>query len=354
MAVNGDVINNKNNNLKNSNKKKKKKHAVRNKIIILFSILILTLASLGFFIFNYLFGGLTQTKIAKDFSTLGIDSSRAEQTKELKVINIALYGVDSRSNTDTGLSDAILVASIDIAKGKIKLTSIARDTYVSFTTPSGVPIKTKITEAYSIGQTKKTKGAELAIKTLNQNFNLDIQDYVTVNFSQLAKVIDSVGGVTVNLSVAEKNMANGIMNELTPKEKKITQTGAVLLNGNQAVAYSRIRKIDSDDVRAQRQRNVLEQLFLKAKNMNMVEIGQLVHTVMPMVETSLDYSQIMDMAAIFKNSNVQLQQMAFPNSQSNAAHGDAAMVDGKWFYIYDLNVAKRQLYDFIYNDIKVD
>lgn len=329
-------------------KRKRKKSSLKKMIIMLILIIVLALAAMGFVIFQYLFNGLNRTEITHDFSNLGIDSSRYEQTKDLKVINIALYGIDSRTNSNKGLSDAIMVASIDIAKGEIKITSIARDTYVDFSIPKGSAIKTKITEAYSYG------GPELAIKTLNQNFNLDIQDYVTVNFNQLSKVIDSVGGVNITLTEPERVMANSIMNEVTPKSKKISKSGEVLLTGDQAVGYCRIRYIGTDDARTQRQRNVLQVLFNKAKNMNPVELANLIHNTVPMVETSLSNEKLISMAKIFTNKNVQMKEMAFPNSQSNEAHGEAAFVGTTWFYIYDLDVAKKQLYDFIYNDIKID
>jgi len=323
---------------------RKKKKSVKKIVITLVAIMLVSLIAMGFVIWKYLFGGLTQTEITKDFSELGIDSSRAEQTQDTGVVNIALYGIDSRTNTNKGLSDAIMIATVDKKNGDIKLTSIARDSYVSIEGHG----KTKITEAYSYG------GSVLAIKTLNQNFDMDIKDYVTVNFYQLANVIDSAGGVTINITEAERVMLNGIMDEVTPKAKKVAKAGDALLMGNQAVAYCRIRYIGTDDARTQRQRNVLQALFSKAKGLNAVDLAKVIHETMPMVETSLSYEKILDMAKILTNKDVEMKEMAIPNSQIKVATGNVALINGKWFYIYDLDVAKKQIYDFIYNDIRVE
>lgn len=325
-------------------KRKKKRLSVKNKIIILVLIIIVSLGLICYTVFQYLFGGLTQKEITKDFGELGIDSSRFDLTKDTGIVNIALYGIDSRTNSNKGLSDAIMVATFDIENGYIKITSIARDTYVAI---DGYE-NSKINEAYSHG------GAVLAIKTLNQNFNLDIQDYVTVNFNQLANVIDSAGGATVNISEEERKAANEIMNELNRNDAKISKSGDVSLTGSQAVAYCRIRKLDSDNVRTQRQRNVLNALFNKAKTMSKVELANVVHDTMPMVETSLSYNKMLDMAKIFTNKNVEFKDMAFPNSTTKYATGNDAYINGKWFFMYDLEIASQQLFDFIYNDIKTE
>ena len=111
-----------------------------------------------------------------------------------KVRNIALLGLDTRQDNNVGRSDAIVILTIDKEHNKLKLTSIARDTYVAIEGHS----KDKLTHAYAYGK------SQLAVKTLNQNFDLEIKDYVTMNFYGLARVIDYIGGVDINVTEAEK------------------------------------------------------------------------------------------------------------------------------------------------------
>ena len=119
------------------------------------------------------------------------------------ITNIALFGVDGRNTGNAGNSDAMMIISIDKLHSKIKVISIMRDTLVKVP-DHGI---TKITEAYGMG------GAVLAIKTLNQNFNLNIRDYATVNFEGMAKIVDAVGGVEIDVSEDEVINANGSINE---------------------------------------------------------------------------------------------------------------------------------------------
>ncbi len=326
---------------KKSNIKKKKGLSRKGKVAILISInVIVILGVTCVLLYDYLVGGMNRNK---DFTTsagdLGIDSSRLEQTMHTKIVNIALFGVDSRSNTFTGLSDSIMVCSIDLKNGKIKLTSIARDSQAIIDGKPG-----KINSAYSRG------GCELAVRTLNQNFKLDIQDYVTINMNSLSKVIEVAGGVTLEITNAERIHANGIMDELTPNSPKIQNSGLVTLTGDQAVAFCRIRKIDSDLYRTDRQRKVLSALFEKAKELSVGEIAKAIHTISPMVETSLSNGKIVELSKILTVGGIHIENLRFPhdntNYQSSAATG--------WNIAYDLDIAADELHQFIYNNVRPD
>ena len=323
---------------KNINKNKKK--SVKKFVLLCVAIMLSALISLFIVTFNYLFGGLNHKKITKDFDELGINSSRYEETVDSKIVNIALFGVDSRTESFSGLSDSIMIASFDKKSGYIKLSSIARDSQVDIK-DVGV---TKINAAYSNG------GPVLAINTINRNFNMDIQDYVTINISNLAKVIDAAGGVTIDITQAEQNAANIIMNELTPNAPKISKSGTVHLDGTQATAFCRIRKLDSDLYRIDRQKKVLQSLFDKAVKLSPTKMAETIHTMMPMVETSLDYDKIFSLSSLATNKNLELVNMKFPNSESNYTSSPTT----NWQIIYDLDVAKQQLYDFVYNDVRID
>ncbi|HEY5588967.1 MAG TPA: LCP family protein, partial [Candidatus Paceibacterota bacterium] len=121
-----------------------------------------------------------------------------------EIINIALFGVDRRDVDEASRSDAIMVLSIDLVHKKIKMSSVMRDTYVEIKNHGD----TKINHAYAYG------GPQLAIRTLNENFDLNIRDYVTVDFFKLEKIIDTIGGVTIDVENNEISLINSNMGEV--------------------------------------------------------------------------------------------------------------------------------------------
>lgn len=309
----------------------RKKHLKR----LYFKTLAITLAvcvalmGVAYGVFLYMVGGLNRSEL--DESNLSVN----EEYGDGKIMNIALYGVDSRNHDYQGRSDAIMIASVNGKTGKVKLISIARDTHVS------VPgyYDTKINHAYAYG------GPELAIQTLNENFGMNITDYVTVNFDSLAEVIDEMGGVMVDVTEAERQQVNAYLLSGEP----LQETGYINLNGPQAVSYSRIRKIDSDSMRASRQREVLSSLFEKALEINPLEYPSYVRKFAPMVETSLSNEEILKMASVgLKGSDLALEQAAFPNDHIEST---GQTINGGWYYVYDLEQAKDMLQQYIYEDI---
>lgn len=312
----------------NEKRKKRLRHLYFKTLAITLAVCFALLGT-GCGAFLYLVGGLHRAEI--DESSL----SANEQEGEDRIMNIALYGVDSRNYDYRGRSDAIMIASVNGRTGQIKLISIARDTYVS------IPgyHDTKINHAYAYG------GPELAIRTLNENFGMDITDYVTVNFDSLAEVIDEMGGVMVDVTEAERQQVNAYLLEGAP----LRETGYITLNGAQAVSYSRIRKIDSDTMRASRQREVLASLFEKAKAMNPLEYPSYVRKFAPMVETSLSNEEILKLASVgLKGDGLVLEQAGFPN---DAITSTGQIINGGWYYVYDLEQAKDMLRQYIYEDV---
>ena len=320
-------------------KKKKKRMSVRKKIIILISIMLATIIGLGIFLWFYTIGGIRHTDITQDNSELGIDDDFFNQVKYFGIVNIALFGVDSRQDKFEGLSDTIIVATLNKDKGVIKMTSIARDSYVDI---DGYPTQ-KINAAYSKG------GPELAIKTLNKNFRLNIKQYVTINMGNMTKLVDAAGGVDIEITENERIYANKTISD---SNQKIQQAGMVHLNGVQATAYMRIRKLDSDLYRMGRQQKVLEQLLNKALALNPVDLLNAVNKVSKMVETNIDNQTLISYASMLTNKNLKMETMKFPNSKSGwktqtfSSFGQCL--------VYSLDLAKSQIYDFIYRDIKVE
>ena len=221
------------------------------------------LATVVFTVFDYNYNKITENPDDLGFTDV-IDD---------KIINIALFGIDTRDiDSFEGLSDSIMILSLNTETKTVKIISIMRDTLISME-QNGKTIYNKINSAYLKG------GPVLAIKTINSNFGLDISEYATVNFFGMAEIIDAVGGVDVELTKSEisgKNDINFCLTEIcealgkNPKQYMIHSAGKKHLNGIQAVAYSRIRYVaniwgtNNDHGRTDRQRHVMEQLFQKA------------------------------------------------------------------------------------------
>lgn len=321
---------------------KKKKKILRTVLLSVGSFLIiLVLGLVG--IFWYFFGGLQTQELDPD--NLGIDSSyHASIQQETKITNIALFGIDSRAGGDSnqGLSDATIVLSINHQTNKIKLISIMRDSYVQINGKGD-----KLTHAYGYG------GAELAIKTLNENFNLDITEYVTVNFDQLAHVVDAIGGIKLDVTEAERQQINLNMFEIRKQYTDyLTVSGnQILLNGDQAVGYARIRRLDGDQARTGRQREVLMAVFDKVMTMNVMEYPSLAKTIIPMVTTSFSYSDVITFLPVLTSGTATIEQTMIPCEKNNPKD---AMINGVYYMQYDLESATESIHDFIYEDIHPD
>ena len=285
-------------------------------------------------VFMYTIGDLNRQDVNEESlsvnENLGIYGSK-------KIMNIALFGIDSQNEENKGRSDAIMIASVNDKTGKIKLISIARDTYVDVPDHG----KTKINHAYAYG------GPELSIQTINESFGLDITDYVTVNFDSLADVIDEMDGIELEVTEAERKQINNYL----LKGEKLQESGLVHLTGPQAVSYSRIRNIGGDVMRGQRQRKVLECLFQKALEVNPLLYPSYVRKFSPMVETSLSNDEILKVASVGINSGLVLEQAGLPNENIESG---GKYVNDVWYFVYDLDQAADMIEKFIYLDIPFD
>lgn len=331
---------------------KKKKWSLKKKIIVILCVIlaiVILVFGAGFIYVKSLLGTIQREEL--DLDDLGINSSSQTSTGEgdtspesqTDVTNIALFGLDSRDlSSDAGRSDATMVLSIDRTHNKIKVTSIARDTYVEVPGRG----KTKLNHAYAYG------GPQLAVKTLNQNFDLDIQDFVTVNFAQLANIIDYVGGVTVNVTQEELEVANQCMIELNAlgmDVDPITETGDVLLTGGQAVAYARDRTNGTDLDRTDRQREVLNSMFESAMQLDITKLPGFISMVFSECVTSLSDDEILGIGTWALTSGPTMEQASFPTAGCNAT---GEIIDELWYFVYDLDNATDILHKFIYEDIQ--
>lgn len=271
-----------------------------------------------------------------------ITSSKVE--KKSKVTNIALFGIDvGRQKYEAAHSDAIMILTIDEVHKKIKLSSFIRDTYVNIDGHG----KARINAAYMFG------GPELAIKTINKNFNMDIRDYYTVNFSGLADIIDSLGGLELNVKKGEIDEINKYMREVAKIKKQkatpITKAGVQRLNGKQAVAYARIRKVGNGDFdRTERQKTVLTALILKIQNQGLGKYPYLITKMLPYVETSMTKGEIIKTGTeVFSAGISNIEWCRFPID----GYYKGKIINKAWYLVTDIKATKKHLHKFIYEDI---
>ena len=338
-----------NSDYKKTRKAKKGRHRGIKIFISVLCVLLIIVGGGLLYVSNYLLGGLTTNKITKDKDALGIASG---VTSDPKVTNIALFGIDARGDDFTGRSDVIMICSVDEVHKKVKLTSVLRDSRVAMGDESdGYDITgtgyDKINHAYYFG------GPEFAIKVLNQNFNMDIQDYVTVNFYKMAEIVDAFGGIDIEISDAELEQINiniiALRNEEPESGVKdsdvMDQSGLVHLNGHQAVAYARIRDIDSDNVRAERQQIVLTAVMSKAKTMGVSEYPEMIRRISHLCETSMDFTKIMSFIP-FVVGGFDVESIVIPGEYEGSDSG--IMENEGWMWTYDTDIAATHIKEFVY------
>ncbi len=224
--------------------------------------------------------------------------------------NIALFGVDARDKSlgKGNRSDTIIIASVNEDTGDVKLLSVFRDTYLNL----GNDTYNKCNAAYAKG------GPEQAINMLNMNLDLNITDYVTVGFTGLAKIVDALGGVTIDVREDEIVHLNNYQISMVGKTSDnetyyategkdytaVTSAGTQNLNGLQATAYCRIRYVGNDFMRAERQRTVIDKCVEKAKTVGPKELVAAYDGVKDYISTSLDYDEIIELLGGVSKYNI--------------------------------------------------
>lgn len=233
--------------------------------------------------------------------------------KDYQVLNIALFGVDSRKDSYTNTrSDAIMVLSHNADQRSVTISSIVRDTFAFIDQDHGYQ---KINHAYAYG------GPSLAVQALNQNFDLDIQKYISVNFNAVQVFIDQIGGIELDIHDYEINEINRVIREMQREgvfqtAPTLSYTGTQILNGQQAVAYMRIRKVGNGDFeRMERQRRVINLTIQKALSMNKIKLVGLVNDLLPYIKTNLTATEIIELGSeILLNGLSEVNQLQLPNT----------------------------------------
>ena len=306
-------------------------------IIIIISVLLVGLLGVGgyaYFYMNSLLNQVKQTPLSKQNLPPAVLAKSLEIAKDAPkeeatgVLNILLFGLDRRSKNEASRSDTIIIASIDTKNKAVKLSSIMRDLYLA------IPGKSdnRINAAYAFG------GPELAIRTVNKNFNMDITRYVTVDFFGLPDIVDKIGGVDINVNKDEISLLN------------ITKPGLQHLNGTQALAYARIRYVGNNDFeRTERQRTVLTALFDKAKSQGISKVAALAAVVIPYIETNISKSEMMDFGIkVMGFGKTNLQQLRIP---ADGTYKNKT-INGMQVLVPDLQKNTDLLHNFIFGSTK--
>ena len=322
------------------NNKKKKTKSLFFKISITIISIIALLIAIGIGTFYSIFNKMDNIALNKE--NLGVTSKEELEVYDnyKKIKNIALFGIDSADGV--GRSDSMMIATVDPVHDKLKITSLMRDSYVNI---EGYGYD-KLNHAYAFG------GPELSIKTINQTFGLNIEDFVTVDFASLPKIIDILGGLELDITSEELEYINGYIDDINSKDgtysPHITYAGPQLVDGVQALAYSRIRYTTGGDYeRTRRHRTVLEGLFNKALTVSPTQYPTIINEILPYVKTNLGATDILSLATkVATMGGGTLEQDRFPRD----GYGQGEMIDGVYYLVFDEAATKQQIMDYIFDD----
>lgn len=289
-------------------RREKKHHPVRNFFLILLLIILCLLAFVFYRIHTMQSKAYTDSDISDSISD-SVKTSTESGTMS-NYLNIAILGLDSvEGSLDAGnnRSDVMIIASINETTGEIKLVSLYRDTFVDI----GDGNYQKANAAYAFG------GPQQTLEMMNRNLDLNITDYAAVGFEGIARIIDAVGGVEIDVQEDEIEHLNNyqltMSQETGMEDIPVTQPGLQTLNGLQATAYCRIRYTDGGDFkRTERQRTVLTKTLEKIKS-NPVNVIRSANTLMSYVKTSLSMSEILALGLQAYRYSITDTQ-GFPNS----------------------------------------
>lgn len=297
--------------------------------------------------------GYVQYKL-KDVTVTSTYKSKIEEVDG--ITNILLLGTDGRKDETAFRTDSMIILTLDNNNKNIKLTSLARDTYVDIPGKG----KGKLNAAYFWGK------EDLLFETIENEFGIGLDKYVIVDFTSLMDIIYALDGIEVNIKESEIDEVNKYIPECykfceNPNKGEmelIKKSGKQTVNGYQALSYSRIRKNDSAILRDGRQRKVIYAIMKKYKNLSFKKYPELIDAITPYVTTNLTSNEITSIA--FTGHNILsgkslktvLKEGEFPITDEIHSKGGIYGNSG-WVWLYDTN-STCVLRDFIYNNIEMD
>lgn len=278
---------------------------------------------------------------ASGYTRNDLDKNEYVSSFELKssplVSNILLLGVDGSAESSSR-SDSMILVSVDFAHAKIKLTSFLRDSWVEIPSKGK---KAKLNAACSYG------GPQLAVDTIEYNFGVDIDHYVMVDFDMFTQIIDNLGGIDVEVTKKEAQFIN------STTRQTVDYGESVHLNGDEALVYCRIRKLDTDYMRTYRQRKVIAALINRAKTAGISKLIETVQSVFPLIQTDMSPAEIT--ALIYKAGIGVVLFDIDQNRVPTDEHMHPDTINGQWVEVLDIDATREYLIEYIYtNNIKLD
>lgn len=276
--------------------------------------------------------------LLKSWATNGGDKMNSKYVK-----NILLLGVDS----DSKLSDSMILMSINERTKQINMVSFYRDSYTYIRNNTFGGFFAKMNAAYGYG------GAKCVVRTIEDDYKIKIDDYALVDYDSFPKVIDALGGVDVNVTKAEADYLNRTWKKWSRTGKKIQfKEGKMHMDGEHALMFCRIRKLDSDVERTERQRRVITALMDRFKTASLKQMNSAINTLLPYIKTSMSKGQIVGYAkdAIVKNwSDYKIVQFSMPTEKTSLA----GYAGDQWIWICDYEGAAYILQKKLYGQTNI-
>ena len=315
-----------------------KKISKKKKILLFISSIILLILGL-LVIYTY---SLSSKVERVNIDRNDVVTTGKEAPKETEdVINIALFGSDYSEFYDVSAADATMILAIDTENNKIKLCSLMRDIYLDL--PDGGKM--------NLNYTILDGGVSSILKAINYNFNLKIDKFVQVDLKRLPKIIDALGGIEMNITEDELQYINGYIDNIDKNNgtntEHITTSGTQLLNGTQASAYCRIRYTEGRDYRrTERQRDVLNALFVKFKDISLTEVPSMINEILPLVTTNLTNSEIISIST-------KALGMGLSNIEQGRFPSDGNIISSVFTDMYHTNIdiegTTEELHKFLFS-----
>lgn len=317
-------------------KKHKKKLGCLMPILMLCAVLIGHLAARFSYQYNYTLS-LLDRESGIDLSEVLVDEDSL--ASQHKISNILLVGADKRESwKEAGRSDSVMILTIDEEHKQLKLTSLMRDLYILIPGHG----ENRFNAAYSYG------GISLLYQTIAQNFGIKVDGYAIVDFAAFKEVINTIGGVEIELTDAEYRYLTTAYAKTKGTVKEV-KAGLNTLNGEQALAYTRIRQdAKADFGRTQRQRNVLQSVFTKVKTMSLSQLLGLAEEILPSITTDLSNEEITSyIMKVLTMGTTEFEQCRIPvdNSFENQT------INGMQVLVPDMQKNVQALQEFIFMEV---
>ena len=277
-----------------------------------------------------------------DINSEDVINANAELPKESEDVTlIALFGSDYSDYYETSSADTTMILAINNKNNTIKLCSLMRDIYLYL--PDG--------DRSNLNYTILDGGIPSILRAINFNFDLRIEKFAQVDLERLPKIIDSLGGVEINITDDELQYINSYITGIDKKNntttEKLTSSGPQLLSGTQASAYCRIRYTEGRDFRrTERQRDVLNALFVKFKDTKITEFPKIINDILPLVTTNLKNSEIISLGTKALSMGVDnIEQGRFP-SDGNIISTE---ITDMYHMNIDIDATTEELHKFLFS-----